>query len=200
MNENKGQTEGVASVSVDEWRERCIAALDLLGELLQVHSLIDAPTRVVGSEEPSLTFRLRKVCLHVTAIVGWEICVDLEHVMAPELRAAYEQMDWVWRCLPDEHRNLAIEDGSWANEASNGLLATYGHPTPQSLMLAAGHGGFSDGEDGLSYGRLACWLCELGCGYGVALSYLAEVLGAEADVSDRLISAVQRMPLDPGRS
>ncbi len=174
MSENQSHTPDVVSVSVDEWRERCVGALGLLDELRQVHFLIDAPTRVAGSEEPPLTFRLRKICLHVSAIVGWKICVDLEHVMAPELRVAYEQMDWVWRRLPDEHRYLAIEDGSWANEARNGLLATYGHPTPQNLMLAAGHGGFGDGEDGLSYGRLACWLCELGCGYAVALAYLAE--------------------------
>ena len=200
MNENKGQIPDEASVSVDAWRERCIGALELLGELWQVHLLIDAPTRVAGSEEPPLTFRLRKIGLHVAAIVGWEVCVDLEHVLAPELRAAYEQMHWVWRRLPEEHRYLAIEDGYWANEAGNGLLATYGHPTPQSLMLAAGHGGFSDGEDGRSYGRLACWLGKLGLGYGVALAYLAEVLGTGTDVNARLTSAFQRMPLDPGRT
>ena len=149
----------------------------------------------MGSEEPPLTFRLRKICLHIAAIVGWEVCVDVEHVLTPELRAAYEQMDWVWRHLPDEQR-LAIEDGYWAKEASNGLLAIYGHPTPQSLMLAAGHGGFSDGEDGLTYGRLACWLGKLGLGYGFALRYLGEVLGTGTDVNAHLMSALQRMQLD----
>ncbi len=200
MSENRGRASDGGSVSVDEWRERCIGALDFLSELRQVHFLIDKPTRMAGSEEPPWLFRLRKICLHVSAIIGWEICLDVEHVMASELRAAYEQMDWVWRRLPDEHRYLAIEDGWWANEARNGLLATYDHPTPQSLMLPAGHGGFSDGDDRQSYGRLACWLGELGCGYAAALAYLAEVLGTEGDVLGRLTSAVQKIPFDPGRS
>lgn len=197
MSENKGYTPDVASVSVDVWRERCTGALDCLGELRQVHFLIDKPARMAGSQEPPWIFRLRKICLHVSAIVGWEICVDVEHVMAPELRAAYEQMDCVWRQLPDEHRYLAIDDGWWANEARNGLLATCDHPTPQSLMLSAGQGGFSDGEDRQSYGRLACWLGPLGCGYAITLGYLADVLGTKGDVNGRLTSALQRIPRNP---
>ena len=63
-------------------------------------------------------------------------------------------------------------------------------------MLSAGHGGFSDGEDGQTYGRLACWLGELGCGYAAALAHLAEVLGTGADVNGRLTSAFRRIPLD----
>lgn len=200
MSENKQRASDIERVSIDEWRKRCIGTLDFLSELLQVHFLIDKPARVAASDEPRWIFRLRKIGLHVSAIVGWEICVDVEHVMASELRAAYEQMDWVWRRLPDEYRYLAIEDGWWANEAKNGLLATYDHPTPQSLMLSAGQGGFSQGEERQSYGRLASWLGELGCGYAAALAYLAEVLGTEGDVIGRLTSAFQQTPLDPGGS
>lgn len=77
---------------------------------------------------------------NVTAIVRWEISVDVEHVMASELRSAYRQMDWVCCRLPDEHRFMEIADGWWENDARNGLLATYDLPTPQSLLLGAGFG------------------------------------------------------------
>ena len=200
MNGNGERVPDAASVSVDEWRNRCVATLDFLNELRQVHFLIDQPTRMAGSNEPQWVFRLRKICLHVSAVIRWEICVDVEHVMASELRAAYEQMDVVWRQLPEEYRLDAIEDGWWASEARNSLLATYDHPTPQSLMLSAGQGGFSDGEDGQSYGRLACWLGMLGCGYSSALAYLAKVLGAESDIIGRLTLAIQRIPIDSRRS
>ena len=36
------------------------------------------------------------------AITKCEVDVDGVHVMTTELRAAYEQMDAVWKCLPDE--------------------------------------------------------------------------------------------------
>lgn len=198
MSKNEELASDAAGVSVDEWRNRCVGTLNLLSEVRQVHFLIDKPTRMAGDDDPEWIFRLRKICLHVSTIVGWNICVDVEHVMASEIRAAYEQMDHVWRQLPEEFRLVEIEDGWWAEEAKNGFLATYDHPTPQSLMLPAGQGGFSDGEDIQSYGRLACWLGNLGCGYGVALAYLAEVLGTEGDIVGRLKSAWKQVPLDVG--
>lgn len=137
--------------------------LSFLRELLQVHYLIDEPTRISKSDEQLLVFRLRKICLHVPAIVRWEISVGVEHVMASDLRAAYRQMDWVWRRLPDEHQIMEIADAWWENEARNGLLATNDRPTPQSLLHGAGYGGFSDGEEIQSYGRLTLWLSRLRC-------------------------------------
>ena len=57
----------------------------------------------------------------------------------------------------------------WAEEASNEMLTTYDHPTPQSLMLPEGRGDFRSAEDGMSYAHLAVWLGYLGLGYGLAL-------------------------------
>lgn len=196
MSKNKAYMSDIQSVSVEEWRGRCIRVLDFLDELRQIHCLIDKPTRIIGSEDPPWIFRLRKIHRHVSAMVGWEICANVEHVMASELRAAYEQMDCVWRQLPDEHRFHGISGGWWKDEARKGLLATYDHPTPQSLMLSAGEGGFSEGEDRQVYGRLACWLGKLGCGYAAVLAYLAEVLGTECDIIGRLTSA---FPMDLAR-
>ena len=110
------------------------------------------------------------------------------HVMTTELRAAYEQMDAVWKCLPDEFR--FNEDRSWwAAEASDGLAA-YNHPTTISLSLSLAEGGFGDAEAPESYLKLAVWVGRLGCGYGLALGYLARVLGTEGEFESRLQSVL----------
>ena len=138
-------------------------------------------------------FRLRKVCLHAVAITKCEISADGVHVMTTELRATYEQMDAVWKCLPDEFR--FNEDRSWwANEAKDGLAA-YNHPTAVSLVLPLAAGGFGDADAPESYLRLAVWLGRLGCGYGLALSYLARVLGTEGDIDSRLTVVLSDMRL-----
>ena len=139
-------------------------------------------TRRAGGDEPQRIFRLRKVCLHVLAINCWEIGAEVEHVMASELRAAYEQMEVVWWQLPAEYRFYEGKEGWWRNEARNGMSATYDHPTPTSLLLLAGHGGLSEGEESAGYARLAGWLAGLGFGYLPALAALAEAL-AQAAVS-----------------
>lgn len=58
-----------------------------------------------------------------------------------------------------------------------------------SLGLPLADGGFAYAEDPRSYLQLAVWLGRLGCGYGLALAYLARVLGAEADIDSRLQAA-----------
>ena len=146
---------GTGDKGVDELRARCERCRSLLDELARIHLEIDAPTRKIGADEPDWICRLRKICLHVLAIKGWEIGADVEHVMATELRAAYVQMDSVWKHVPATFRPDEMGGGSWADDARNGMLATYDHPTPQSLALPAGRGGFGNGEDRMSYVQLA---------------------------------------------
>ena len=165
-------------------RARCEECRDMLRNLVRIHIAVDASRRRIESTEPDWVFRLRKVCLHAVAITKCEVSADGVHAMTTELRAAYEQMDAVWKCLPAEFR--FDEDGSWwANEAREGL-AEYNHPTPTSLALPLAGGGFGDIEAPESYLRLAVWLGRLGCGYGLALGYLARVLGASDDIDSRL--------------
>ena len=142
-------------------------------------------------DEPDWIGRLRKICLHVRAIDSWEIGVGVEHVLATELRAAYVQMDAVWKQLPATTRLDRMNDGWWAKEASNGILATYDHPTPGSLMLPAEHGGFRNGEDEMTYAQLAVWLGYLGLGYGLALTHLSQMLGGEREIMSRVTAILQ---------
>ena len=162
----------------------------MLGALVRIHQSIDSPTRRIEPDEPDWIFRLRKVCLHCTAIDRWTIDIDSLHAMATEIRAAYVQIDAVWKCMPEEFRLDEMDDDWWANEARSGILATYDHPTPTSLFFSARQGGFGRSDDQGSYMQLALWLIRLGLGYGFALSYLAEVMGAEEDVAARLAEAL----------
>ena len=72
------------------------------------------------------------------------------------------------------------------------MLATYDHPTPQSLMLSAGRGGFRNGENGMNYAQLAVWLGTLGLGYGLALVHLSQMLGSEEDTMSRVMAVVRK--------
>ncbi len=176
---------------IEVQRGRCEKCRDGLRNLARLHVEIDAPTRRIGTDEPDWVFRLRKACLRAVAISKCSVNVDGVHVMTTELRAAYEQMDAVWKCLPDDFR--FDEDGTWwANEARGGL-ADYNHPTTMSLGLSLTGGGFADPEAPESYLRLAVWLGRLGCGYGLALASLARVLGTDGDIDARLQAVLPDM-------
>jgi hypothetical protein len=176
---------------IEVQRNRCNESRDLLRDLIRIHVEIDAPSRKVGTDEPDWVFRLRNVCLHAVAIAKCAVDVDGVHAMAAELRAAYEQMDVVWKCLPDEFR--FDEDRLWWSTEAKGRLAEYTHPTPITLGLSFQAGGFADAEAPESYLQVAVWVGRLGCGYGLALAYLARVLGAEADVDSRLQAVMPSM-------
>lgn len=176
--------------SIDVHRE-CRKGLDLLRSLTRIHTEIDAPSRKAEAGEPDWILRLRKVCLHAVAITRCEINADGIHVMTTELRAAYEQMDAIWKCLPNEFRFEADRDW-WAYQAKDGLAA-YNHPTMFGLVMSLAEGGFANANDPKSYLLVAVWLGRLGCGYGLALDYLARVLGTENDITSRLESALAAM-------
>ncbi len=136
------------------------------------------------------------MCLHTLAITRWDISADSMHVMATELRAAYWQMDAVWRCIPGEFRLDEMDGNWWANEVRIGLLPTYDHPTPVSLGFPLAKGGFGDIENPEGYLRLAVWMGELGVGYGLALAALAQALDTDRDVMSRLVAVVRSVRLE----
>ena len=182
----------------EESRVRCEASRDMLRELARLHLRIDAANRPVRTDDPDWILRLRKVCLHARAISGWGINADSVHAMATELRAAYVQMDSVWRCVPEGFRIDRLDGSFWASEARDGLLATYDHPTPLSLQFPLAQGGFGNVEDPVGYVRLFVWLAGLGVGYALSLTYLAQVLRAEGDVVARVAEVVRVASADWG--
>ena len=174
---------GTVGEPIDNQRKRCERSLDMLRDLARIHLEIDAPKRRIGADDPDWIFRLRKVCLHAVAVSKWELSVDSMHAIATEIRAAYVQMDAVWKCVPGEFRLDEMDGSRWANEARAGLLATFDHPTPLSLAFPLAKGGFGDVEDPKICLLMAAWLVRLGLGYGLALTYLAKVLGSEGDIN-----------------
>lgn len=184
--------EGVTELRT--WCERC---RDLLSELANIHLEVDVPTRDMETDEPDWIGRLRKICLHVLAMNRWNIGVGVEHVMAPEIRAAFEQMNIVWSDLPPSTLLERIDAGWWGEEASSGMLATYDHPTPLKLMISADHGGFSTDESKWVYAQLVLWLGHLVLGYGLALVHLSEMIGSEEAIESRVASVWHRMPWNP---
>ena len=181
---------GTIDEGVDKQRARCAGCRDMLRELCRIHLKIDVPKRRIGADDPDWICRLRKVCLHAMAITSCEVSTDGLHAMAIELRAAYVQMDAVWKCVPGEFRLDEMDGSWWANEAKAGVLATFDHPTPLSLAFPLAEGGFGDVEDPKSYLRMAVWLGRLGLGYGLALTYLAQVLGTEGDIVSRVAAVM----------
>ena len=176
---------------VEVQRAWCASIRDALRELAGIHVDIDAPRRRIGPGEADWVFRLRKVCLHAMAITRCDVDADGLHAITTELRAAYEQMDDIWPCLPDEFR-VDQDRGWWRAEARDGLAA-YNHPTPVSLALGLSAGGFDDAEAPESYFRLAIWLGRLACGYGLALNHLGRVLCTVGDIDARLGSVLVEM-------
>ena len=177
---------------VEVQRARCEGQRDMLRKLARLHIEIDAPKRTIASDEPHWVFRLRQVCFHAAAIARCEVSADGMHVMATELRPAYEQMDDIWKRLPDEFRFAA--DGSWWSSEARRGLAAYNHPTMTSLALPLATGGFADAEDPWSYLQLAVWLGRLGVGYGLALGHLARVLGVNGGFDSRLSAVLAAAP------
>ena len=168
----------------------CDRSLDTLRGIVRIHLGIDSLTRIVRPEEPDWILRLRKVRLHAMAISQWKVDNEAMHAIATEIRAAYVQLDAVWQCMPEEIRFGDPHDGWWGGEARSGSLATFDHPTPFSLLLSAGSGGFS-GEDGVAgYVPLALRLMQLSVGYGFALGYLAKLLNAGEEADARVDALV----------
>ncbi len=180
--------EGIA-----ELRTRCGLLCDLLGELTNIHLEVDDHARIMEEDEPHWIGRLRKILLHVMAINRLEVGVGVEHVMAPELRAAFEQMSVVWKSLPPSLKLEDVDGEWWAKEARSGLLATFNHPTPQTLMLSSEHGGFSNSESGVVYAWLVLWLGRLVFGYSLALAHLSQVLGSGESIESRVTSVLHTM-------
>ncbi|MCY3873794.1 MAG: hypothetical protein OXF88_05825 [Rhodobacteraceae bacterium] len=182
-----------AAEGVAQKRIRCGKFRDLLREFAHVHVRIDTQDRAINADTPDWMLRLRKVRLHVSAISECDVDGDGMHSMATEIRASYRQMHAVWPCVPAAHRIMVeIDCGWWDDEARNGMLARYDHPTPVSLMLPLTNGGFDEPSDAMSYVRLVVWLGTLVFGYAAAIGYLAEILKVGRDFDSQLTELLER--------
>ena len=167
-------------------RSACEQCIECLGRLVAVHLDIDAATRGIAPTDPDCVYRLRKVLLHVKALTGWNLDTEVMHVMAPELRAASEQIEGLWE---EATHALELED---LNEVASptvrtarefaktrhALVSSYIHPTPQLLLLPTEQGGLGQANDERYYSTLLMLLGDVAFRYSISLAYLSQLLAA----------------------
>lgn len=174
--------EEKGSKGVNSWQTTFEIDRDQLRKLARIHLTIDKPIRRIERDEPEWVFRLRKICLHVSAIIDWGINDEgIEHIIATEIRAAFRQMEVVWKHVPVELLPDNIEDFEIVDKESKTILSRFDHPTPQSLLLLSHHGGLRKGKNGLGYLWLSAQIANLVLIYGFALILLAQELGADEE-------------------
>ena len=128
------RSPAVLSSACDE----CIANLD---ELVGIHLAIDPPNRIIQPTDPDGVYRLRKALLHIKSITSWTIDTEVMHVIAPEIRAAADEVDHVWKeAVEDlELNDIAEEQASKATQqrakTNRETTSSYVHPSPQRLRL-----------------------------------------------------------------
>jgi len=161
----------------------CSECICRFNELLNIHSAIDPFDRLIQPTDPESMYRLWKAHLHVRAITVWTIDTDAMHVIAPEIRAALDQVDRVWEDAAHdlELDDIAMEEGTRAGrlraKANRETTSAFVHPSPTRLLLPQESGGLLSGDEGRCYGVLLDLLSHLAFRYAISLTYLSRRLG-----------------------
>ena len=169
-------------------------SMERLKELTQVHLDMDPPSTEIGATEDECVYRLRKVLFHIVSVSGWTIDFDVMHVVAPELRAANEQLDQIvkmkkWKYITD------ILDGSGLDllrpsdkhsKMQKSMMSSYIHPTTLRLVMPGELGGLGNVGRVKYYFNMALSLGELVAKYAICLAPLSQIRGSkkEPDLAD----------------
>ncbi len=189
-------------------RSACDDCIAYLRELVGIHFAIDPPDRLIQPTDPDCVYRLRKALLHIKSITSWTIDTDVMHVIAPEIRAAVDEVDNVWKeAVEDlELDDIADEQASKAArlraKTSRETTSAYVHPSPQRLRLPKEHGGLGPGNDQRYYTTMLDLLFHLSFRYAVALGFLSRRLAVGEELP--VVSVMERLAavvasVKPGR-
>ena len=132
---------------LEQLAEACDRQLQGLKEIRKMHENLLGPLDTKSGEESDSLLRLRKVYCHVIAITSWRLDRWVFHVMAPDIRAALEQL----RPLVRETCKEVHEHKEQCKVSSNfdqldGLLTPLTHPTTLNLIcLPEANGALSGG-------------------------------------------------------
>ena len=175
----------------------CDESIACLKELVNIHFAIDSSDRLIQPTDPDCVFRMRKALLHVNSITVWTLDTDVMHVIAPEIRAAVDEIDDVFE---EAAHDLALDDivEKEASKATRRRAKTnrettssYVHPSPQRLLLPKEHGGLGPGDDQRYYNTMLDMLCHLAFRYAVSLAYLSRRLAVGEELP--IASMMQRI-------
>ncbi|MCY4364616.1 MAG: hypothetical protein OXE17_00080 [Chloroflexi bacterium] len=117
--------------------EACHRQLEVLHRLLGIHDESLGPLSEINGDESDSSLRLRKVYCHVAAITGWAVDEWSIHSMAPDMRAAFEQLrPLVWGAIYSElHKIRNVSNISRDFDQWDEKLAPFTHPTASFLVM-----------------------------------------------------------------
>lgn len=185
-----------ATPSADTLFSACEECISCLTELVGIHIAIDPADRVVESTDPECVYRLRKALLHVTAIIRWTLSTDVMHVIAPEIRAAVDQIDPVLEDVDDGWELREFVQGQASPTARlqakvrRESISSFVHPSPVGLLFPRESGGLVPGDDTSYYATMLYQLATLVFRYALAIDLLS--LRRGTDHESAMTSILQR--------
>ena len=119
---------------LEQLAEACDRQLEILRETRKMHEDLFGPLDTEPGEESDSLLRLRKVYCHVIAITAWRSDQWVFHVMAPDIRAALEQLRPL--SLKAFHELCGPGDNKAPRsfDELDKLLAPFTHPTLMNLL------------------------------------------------------------------
>ncbi len=143
--ENKPEPSGREILK--QLAEACDRQLEALQETRKMHENLFGPLDTEPGEESDSLLRLRKVYCHVIAITSWRIDRWVFHVMAPDIRAALEQLrPLVRETCKEVHEPKEQCKVSRYFDKLDDLLTPLTHPTTVNLTyLPEANGAFAGG-------------------------------------------------------
>lgn len=177
------------SQAEESLRAGCERNFEYLRELRLVHLQIDSLTSEIESSELATVLRLRKVFLHVQAVTSWRLRTYTHHEVAPDIRAAMEQLKPIVRERLDRKEPAQIRDRVLKRlDRTMTNLDSFLHPTPATLIYPIRDGGLQRAEAVDALVILNLWLMELLSYYGIGLETIATILDPTKVASIRSIT------------
>ena len=168
----------------------CEGFIDCLKELQALHLTMDDSEGTPIASISELTLRLRKAHLHAQSITSWEIGRHVLHVMAPDIRAAQEQLDpIVLTGLADNDKVTRSGGGGGYTSDRDRALNLFCHPTAVSLIYGPDQGGLHT-DNVRELAQLVPLLGGLVTAYCLALGMMAGALSHAAQ--SEIVSLLQR--------
>ena len=194
--------------AINRLRSECEQCISYMKELTHAQFEMDPPDRMINQDDEEIVYRLRKVLVHITAITSWELNMEVMHVLAPEIRAADEQIGLVWKKLPKEQLiDYLADDGESVvggrdqlSKSAKENLSSYIHPTPQRLILGKEMGGLGRPDEVRYFVNLFTLLDGLVFRYAVTLGFLFQTLegrkeGTIASVLIKVTKELESIPI-----
>lgn len=166
--------------------ERCI---ELLKELISLHLEMDPGDRKLSGTEDEVVLRMRKIALHVRAIVECEINRLAMHTLAPEIRAANEQIrkicegrsaGYLLELMGTDISKVSQEVRDMDDSARR-ALSPYVHPTSIRLGVPQVKGSLTSADERWYFPQLFSLLFGLANDYSLTLAYFCHVIGQSRD-------------------